>query len=46
MGYVFNYLSSIHDFQNESVMTVTDTSARLVEVLVDATELEKYNGVL
>ena len=46
VGYVLNYLSKIPDFQNESVMTVTNTSTRLVEVLVDATELEKYNGVL
>jgi hypothetical protein len=46
VGYVLNYLSNIPDFQKESVMTVTDTSSRLVEVLVDATQLEKYNGVL
>lgn len=48
IGYVLNYLNNVPDFQSleGEVMTVTDTAARLMEVLVDGTEEERYRGVL
>jgi len=46
LGIVLNYLLSIDDVQNELVKTVIDEQARLVELLKDGTEKEKYNGAL
>lgn len=46
LGYVLNYLTTVDNFQDPSVKTVIDPSARLVELLIDGTGTELYKDVL
>lgn len=46
LGYVVNYLSTIPNFQDTTIMTIVNPTTRIDEVLIDATDVEIYRGIL
>lgn len=46
VGYILTHLATVPSVLDVNVMTVLDVTARLNELIVDGTQLEKYNGVL
>ena len=46
LSYLLNLLTTVPDYFDNNVMTVTDLQGRLDTLLADGTEAERYNGPL